>query len=313
MYSIVQLRHFQLVAREGGFTRAAELCNVTQSALSNSINGLEASLGFQLIERSKRPVSLTPQGESILARVDRLLFEARNLDKEAQNLRDGAAGTVRIGMSAIASSSFGGQIVAEWYRMFPKLHIDLVVQPTRLLVEELLDEELEFFIGDTREIRAFETELDLVPMPPQRGGAFCRSGHPLASIVSPQVSDFREYRFIATHFPPDVKKAFFDHLGVRDMLQPLIIVDCQNIATLRDAARASDLILLTTIGCVQNELESGSLVELPIGLEIYGEWSIARQKERTLHSAAPLMISKALEMANAASTTFNENGRSSLG
>ena len=61
------LRAFVAVAEERSFTRAARCVSRTQSAVSVQIKNLEARLGFALLERSRRSVSLTPQGDRLLA------------------------------------------------------------------------------------------------------------------------------------------------------------------------------------------------------------------------------------------------------
>ncbi len=105
MQNLTQLHHFRLVAREGSFARAAELANITQPALSNSIRSLERRLGFTLFERSERPVRMTASAKNILDRVEAILFEARNLDQTLDNLRTGQGGHIRIGMTAVFSTS----------------------------------------------------------------------------------------------------------------------------------------------------------------------------------------------------------------
>ncbi len=302
--SITQLKHFSLVAQEGGFTPAAILSNVTQSALSNSIRGLEESLGFKLIERSSRPVQLTPMGKSFLLRVERLLFEARNLEMEAKNLLAGASGSVRVGMSAIPSASIGGQIVAAWHEMFPRVHIEIVLESTKKLVSQLLEEEVDFIIGDQRDLPSIPNELELSPLPSQRGSAFCRTGHPILDIEDVKLADLLKYRLIGTHFPDEVRQALYTQLGLHGADEPVIVVDCQSIPTLRDIASTSDLILLTTIGCVYREIELGILKELPLNVRIHGKWSIARQRGRVLHPAVPRMIEAALRTAEEKSTHY---------
>ena len=63
-----QLRYFVAVARAGTFTRAAEQEGVTQPALSQQVQKLEASLGVPLFERRGRSVRLTRAGERLLPR-----------------------------------------------------------------------------------------------------------------------------------------------------------------------------------------------------------------------------------------------------
>ena len=309
MFSIPQLRHFQLVAREASFSRAAEVSNITQSALSNSIRGLEEKLGFDVFERSHRPVTLTALGSSFLEQVDRLLFEARNVEAEARNLRSGVAGSVRVGMSAVMSASFGGQILAAWHEAYPQVHIDFLARPTPELLKRLYEENLDFIVGDQRELPRRSNDLEMLSMPRQRGGAFCRPDHPILSIKDLRFADLMEYRFAGTHFPDEVKAAFYGQVGPEAEKHNLIKVDSQDVSTLRDAAASSDLIILTTAACVRNEIAYGVLKEIPLKMTAHGEWSIVRLIHRVMHPAVPKMIDMALEIAERETSLMVESGQ----
>ncbi len=90
------LLYFVTVAREGSFTRAASLLNVTQSALSQAISGLEARLQIRLLTRTTRSVSPTAAGERLLNAIGNRFDEIEAELDELTELRDKPAGTVRI-------------------------------------------------------------------------------------------------------------------------------------------------------------------------------------------------------------------------
>lgn len=297
MLNLAQLHHFKLVAQEGSFARAAELANITQPALSNSIRSLEKKIGLQLFERSARPIRLTSEAKSILPRVDAVLFEARNLDQSLENLVSGQSGHVRLGMTAVFSTSLGGPIIAEWHNAHPNVKLDLVVLETPALLEGLRDETFDLIVGDARDLQANTDDLKLVELPAQSGGAFCRAGHPILDICRPQPADLTHYRFAGTHFPADVAKGITEFIGQERIgLDPIVSIDSHNIAALRDAVAESDLILLTTPGTVRNALALGILRQIPIDLGIDGVWSVVTCHGRVLHPAVPQLIAKIVEI-----------------
>jgi DNA-binding transcriptional LysR family regulator len=84
------------VAETGGFTAAGQKLGRTQSAVSGRIQDLEATLGKQLLERSRRGVMPTEAGERLLAQARRLLA----IEREARAELDGdkAVGRLRVGL-----------------------------------------------------------------------------------------------------------------------------------------------------------------------------------------------------------------------
>ena len=78
-----QLRVFRAVALERNFSRAGDSVGLTQPAVSRSVGELESQLGLKLLDRTTREVALTEAGQSLAARLDRLLDE---LDQTLQDV-----------------------------------------------------------------------------------------------------------------------------------------------------------------------------------------------------------------------------------
>src|SRR4051794_27641531 len=87
---------FVAVARECSFTRAAAQFGVSQSALSQTIRGLEARLGLRLLTRTTRSVAPTEAGERLLGAVGPRLDEIDAALTSLSELREKPAGTIRI-------------------------------------------------------------------------------------------------------------------------------------------------------------------------------------------------------------------------
>src|SRR5208282_5021316 len=90
------LAAFLAVARERNFTRAAAKLGVSQSALSQTIRGLEARLGLRLLARTTRSVAPTEAGERLLKSVGPRLDEIEAELAALSELREKPAGTIRI-------------------------------------------------------------------------------------------------------------------------------------------------------------------------------------------------------------------------
>lgn len=99
------LNAFVLVAREGSFTKAAARLGVSQSALSQTIRGLEERLGIRLLTRTTRRVAPTDAGERLLEMIGPRLDGIENDLTVLSNLRDKPAGAIRITASEHAANS----------------------------------------------------------------------------------------------------------------------------------------------------------------------------------------------------------------
>jgi DNA-binding transcriptional LysR family regulator len=95
-HNLNDLQAFLAVAREGSFTRAAAHLGVTQSALSQTVSGLEKRLQIRLLTRTTRSVSPTSAGERLMQAIGYRFDEVEAELDALTALRDKPAGTVRI-------------------------------------------------------------------------------------------------------------------------------------------------------------------------------------------------------------------------
>ncbi|WP_415954424.1 LysR family transcriptional regulator [Streptomyces sp. KLOTTS4A1] len=100
-----QLEYLVALSRERHFARAAESCYVSQPALSEAIRKLEDELGVPLVKRDRKYEGLTPEGERIVLRAQRLLADRDALKDEVGALRAGLTGRLRIGSIPTASGA----------------------------------------------------------------------------------------------------------------------------------------------------------------------------------------------------------------
>lgn len=99
-----QLEYLTALAQEGHFSRAAEVCHVSQPALSAGIRKLEAELGVQIVRRAQRFDGFTPEGSQVLRWAQRILAERADLAHQLDAMRGGLSGRLRIGAIPTALS-----------------------------------------------------------------------------------------------------------------------------------------------------------------------------------------------------------------
>jgi DNA-binding transcriptional LysR family regulator len=93
---IDKLEFFITVAKERSFSRAAEICGVTQPTLSAGIKQLEDTLGVLLVHRSSRFHGLTAEGERVLEWAKRIVADARAMRQEVRTLKEGLSGQLKL-------------------------------------------------------------------------------------------------------------------------------------------------------------------------------------------------------------------------
>lgn len=116
---------FVTVAREGSFTRAAAQLRVSQSALSQTIRGLEERLGLRLLTRTTRRVAPTDAGERLLAAIGPRLEGIEQDLAALSDLRDKPAGTIRITASEHAASSILLPRLAALLPSYPDIKVEI--------------------------------------------------------------------------------------------------------------------------------------------------------------------------------------------
>ena len=142
-FTLKQLRYFEAVARQAHFGRAAEMCSISQPALSAQIAALETTVGLKLFERSARQVRLTPFGEQFAPRARDILREAEALSEMARGAGGTALTRLRIGVIPTIAPYLLPSVIGHITAAHPE--IDLLVRETMThkLIEELSDGKLD--------------------------------------------------------------------------------------------------------------------------------------------------------------------------
>ncbi|PRY94460.1 LysR family transcriptional regulator for metE and metH [Hasllibacter halocynthiae] len=124
----IELRHLRTVRaihEEGGLARAADALNLTQSALSHQLKGIEAQVGQPLFVRRARPMRLSAAGERFLRAAERILPEIDALRDEFERLGAGAAGRLHIAIECHACYEWLFPVLDGFRRAFPEVDVDI--------------------------------------------------------------------------------------------------------------------------------------------------------------------------------------------
>ncbi|HEX3723778.1 MAG TPA: LysR family transcriptional regulator [Nitrolancea sp.] len=134
-----QLVTFELIVREGSFSRAAQVLNVSQAAISGRIQALEAELGGPLFVRGGRRVTLTEAGENFLPYARRALAVLAEGVEAARGAQTGQYGRVTIGAVDSISDGLLVPVVARYRAAHPHVRLTVRTGHTPQILRELAD------------------------------------------------------------------------------------------------------------------------------------------------------------------------------
>lgn len=190
-----QIRYFVATAECGQVSRAAELCNITQSSITLAIASLERDIGQQLFVRQTRGMMLTAQGESFLRHCLSILqtlddaLEAKPLSPEK------IAGTMRIGMTGTIAGYVFPPVWRKLKRDFPLIEIKVHEAEYADMESKLVGGELDMVMMLISNIRKSDRlEYEELLKSPRR--LWLSNRNPLASKERINLSDLNDLDYV---------------------------------------------------------------------------------------------------------------------
>ena len=126
MLEIRHLRTLSALRSAGSLVRAAQLLNLTQSALSHQIRLLEERYGSPLFERKSTPIGFTATGERLLRLADTLLPEIEQAERDVTRLSQGDQGQLRIALECPTCFDWLVPAMHAFGKRWPEVDIDFV-------------------------------------------------------------------------------------------------------------------------------------------------------------------------------------------
>jgi LysR family transcriptional regulator, regulator for metE and metH len=124
----LELRHFRAlraIHQAGGLARAADLLNITQSALSHQVAGLEEQVGMELFVRRSKPMRLSAAGVRMLRVAERILPEIAALEEELMAVKSGKTGRLHIAIQCHACFDWLFPVLEQFRHAWPEVDVDI--------------------------------------------------------------------------------------------------------------------------------------------------------------------------------------------
>lgn len=137
---LLALADFNLVARHGGFGKAARAAGRPKATLSRRVTELEASLGIRLFERGARALKLTEEGRALFERAGHLLTELEETVTAIASGGESPRGRLRISAPLLFSQTAMGKIAGEFALTYPEVQLEVSTEDRAVdMIEEGFD------------------------------------------------------------------------------------------------------------------------------------------------------------------------------
>lgn len=205
-WTLDQLRKFVATADSGSFSVAARRLGKAQSAISTAIALLEADLGVDLFDRSRRNAQLTDAGQVLLLEARELLRQAEALSNRALSLSSGNEARLTLALDEALPYAVISTLMREMSARFPDLELTVLNGTATEVADYVHLERAQIAFHFVRGALPAHFEQRYVGTVPQ--GVFVAIDHPLAQLEVVERKDLVKYRQLVMH-AEDVHEATY--------------------------------------------------------------------------------------------------------
>ena len=281
------LRIFCDVVQHQSFSRGAAANNVSQSAATQSVHRMERHFGTRLVDRSKRPFVLTPEGEACYEGFREVLEMYDAVEARVRSLRKEITGMVRVAAIYSVGLHVMSRCMQDFMRSFPKAKVRLEFLRPNKVYDAVLNSEVDLGVVS---YPTATPEISVVPLRTEKMVLVCHPKHELASRKAVTAEHLRAEDFIAFDCDLLIRKEIDRYLRQRSV-NIHVVMEFDNIETIKQAVEIGAGVSLLPEPTVRKETDAGTLaavrmiapqLERPIGI-------IHRQRKVFTPTAAKFM------------------------
>jgi DNA-binding transcriptional LysR family regulator len=254
------LKVFCDVVSRRSFSRAAGENGISQSGASQIVNALEEHLGVKLIDRTKRPFVLTPEGEAYYDGCRKLVQRYFALEEEVRTLHEEVAGRVSVASIYSIGLSHMNRFVQRFLQAYPKANVRVQYQHPRRVYELVESNQVDLgLVSYPRSSRAIKaTVWRQEPMV-----LVCAPAHPLASRDRVTCEDLQGLEMIAFDADLEIRHEIDRVLASRGV-EARIQMEFDNTETIKRAVEINAGVSLLPQPTIDHEVQGGALVARPL-------------------------------------------------
>jgi DNA-binding transcriptional LysR family regulator len=279
---IESLKVFCDLAETESFTKAAQINNVTQSAVSQQISSLERVFKSLLIERSKKKFRLTREGQVLYDYSKQIIQTYESLHSKLQDLKDIISGTIRVATIYSIGLHDLPPYIKKFMKSYPTVNIHVEYRRANQVYDDVLSNVVDLGLVA---YPVKDSKLDIVALRKEPLVVICHPQHPFAKQKSVKLKSLAGQKIIG--FEPDIptRKALDKILREHDV-EVKVVMEFDNVETVKRAVEIDAGISIVPIGTVTQEINKSTLaaVEIEDG-EFYRPLAAIYKKNKVLSPA----------------------------
>ena len=290
-----RLTHLISVVRHGHFGLAAASLGISQPALSKSIQGLEAALGVKLLDRQRDRVIPTTFGEMVMQYGTEMLNSQKEMLANLRSLNDLDGGLVRVRFGPYPSVVSGYPAAGRLLAKHPNIKLSLEIRDWREVLDAVIESRVDFGVAEQNELET-DTRFQFEVLGTHLARLFCDPEHPILRQPRITLADTLQYPWASPRLPARLTRIFPKQpyrAGHIDPLNgdfiPSVKVDLP--INMSGFTAGKDILVLTGLPLVEQELAAGTMVPLP-GLAFPGRYGFLRLKTHSMSPAAMAFIAE---------------------
>ena len=275
------------VIRSGSFSLGAASHRISQSAASQAVRQLEEELGSQLIDRTKRPFMVTPEGKKFFDACVVLLDNFEKAKAEITSQRTLVSGAVRVAVIYSVGLHDMGIYSQQFTQRYPHAKIRLAYLHPHEVIEAVINDEADLGILS---FPALHRSLTIVPWHSEPMVFVCHRLHPLAKRKQVSHRDLEGENFIAFDRSLSIRKAV-DKVLRQHGVNVNIAMEFDNIETIKHAITLQSGVSILPEPSVLREVESGTLTAIETDMpELVRPIGIIHRRQKLLTPTAQTLL-----------------------
>ena len=146
MITFKQMEALTWICKLGSFEAAADKLHMSQSAISKRIHELESSFDIEIFDRTNRNAKLTEQGRELLIYCQEIL-ERRDMMLEKVSDKKVLISRLRLGVTELTAMTWLPDFIEKIKQIYPRVHIEPTVEVSRVLFEQIINDQLDLIIA----------------------------------------------------------------------------------------------------------------------------------------------------------------------